>query len=122
MIIIGGTINLPEFIWQNRFGYSPVRAQKSFSTDGALFIEQSQVQAGRPIILTSESEPVELFRQLESHAAANVTNEFTLSINGTDYTVMWDFSDQAISGSPDISFADADPDYINNIVLRFIEV
>lgn len=122
MIIIGGTINLPEFIWQNRFGYSPVSAQKSYATDGALFIEQSQVLAGRPIVLTSDSEPTAVFNQLESHAAANAANEFTLSINGTNYNVMYDFSQQAVSGSPDINFADAEPDYINNIVLRFIEV
>ncbi|WP_143869877.1 hypothetical protein [Catenovulum sediminis] len=122
MIIIDGTINLPEFTWQNRHGYSPVSASNQYATDGALFIEQSTVLAGRPIILTSNSEPTALFTQLEAHAAANAGNEFTLSINGTDYNVMWDFSQQAVSGSPDINFADADPDYINNITLRFIEV
>lgn len=122
MIIVDGTINLPEFTWQNRFGYSPVRASNEYATDGALFIEQSQVLAGRPIVLASNSEPTALFTQLEAHAAANASTEFTLSINSTDYTVKWDFSQIAISGVPVVDFSDADPDYINNIVLRFIEV
>ncbi|GEM_PF-1105735 len=122
MIIVDNTIQLPEFIWQNRFGYSPVSAANTFSTAGALLIEQSTVLAGRPIVLVSDFESFALFTQLENHAAANVDTEFTLTINGTDYTVKWDFSQQAISGIPLQGYADSDPDYMTNIELRFIEV
>ncbi|UCX05423.1 hypothetical protein [Shewanella glacialimarina] len=120
-MIILGTIELPHFIWLNRFGYTPHVSSREFALDGSQHIEIASKQAGRSIVLYSEGEALAIFELLESHANLTVT-AFELQINGQVLSVMWDFSEQAISGIPTINYSDGDPEQIDAITLKLITV
>jgi len=121
-MIVLDSITLQEFVWANRFGYSPWVSSHEFALDGALHIETAKKQAGRSIILTSDSEPLSVFTALEAHAEATGATPFQLTINSEIFSVIWDNSATPISGTPLIDYSDADPDYIADITLKLITV
>lgn len=116
------TIQLPHFIWLNRFGYSAFVSNAEFALDGSQHVEVASKQAGRPVVIYSDAEELSLFNNLEAHAAAAGANSFNLDINGQEMTVMWDYSAQPVTGTPSINYSDNDPDLIEAITLRLITV
>tara|TARA_R110002033_G_scaffold124195_1_gene166312 strand:- start:175 stop:540 length:366 start_codon:yes stop_codon:yes gene_type:complete len=116
------TIPLPQFIWLNRFGYTPFVSSAEFALDGAQHVEVAAKQAGRPVVLFSDAEALAVFTGLEAHANTSGATNFNLDINGTTLTVMWDYSEQPISGTPAINYSDTDPDEIDAITLKLITV
>ncbi len=56
MAITLGALTLPAGLaWSDEFAWSPVSASSSYSLTGALIIERSIKQAGRPITLIGQS-------------------------------------------------------------------
>lgn len=121
MISLDG-ITLPQFIWLNRFGYSSFVSRAEFSLDGSQHVEVASKQAARSVVLYSDGEVLSLFEALEIHANTTGSNSFIVDINGTVLTVMWDYSDQPISGVPAINYSDGDPEQIDAITLKLITV
>ncbi|MCH4295567.1 hypothetical protein MJ923_14760 [Shewanella sp. 3B26] len=115
-------IELPEFIWQNRTGYSPWRVHQEYSLDGSQHIEVAAAQAGRSIVLFSEGEAAALFNQLETHAIASGAASFELVIQGESYNVMWDYSSQPVFGVPSVNYADQAPEFYDAVTLRLMTV
>ncbi|MCU8010892.1 hypothetical protein [Shewanella sp. SM74] len=116
------TLQLPHFIWLNRFGYTLFVSSTEFALDGSQHVEVAAKQAGRPVVLFSDAEALSVFNALEAHANSKGANSFNLDINGTALTVMWDYSEQPISGTPAINYSDTDPDEIEAITLKLITV
>ncbi|QYK02801.1 hypothetical protein [Shewanella psychrotolerans] len=116
------TIQLPQFIWLNRFGYSAFVSNAEFALDGSQHVEVASKQAGRSVVLYSDGEALSLFDTLETHANAAGATAFSLDINGTVLSVMWDYGDQPISGVPAINYSDGDPEQIDTITLKLITV
>jgi hypothetical protein len=115
-------IALPEFIWQNRGGYSPWRVTQEYSLDGSQHIEAAAVKAGRSIVLYSDSAAADLFTELDTHAAGKGATSFSLVINASAYSVMWDYSAQPVTGTPTLNFADDEPESFDGVTLRLITV
>ncbi len=121
MIHLDG-IPLPQFVWLNRFGYSSFVSRAEYALDGSQHIEVASKQAGKPVVLYSDAEALSEFEKLETHANTAGANSFNLNINGTELTVMWDYSSQPISGVPTINYSDDDPEQIDAITLKLITV
>lgn len=116
-------IQLPQFIWINRLGYTPFVCTSEFALDGSQHIEVAAKQAGRSIVLFSDGEPLSVFEALESHANTKGATSFNLDINGTVFNVIWDYREQQpISGTPDINYSDSAPDAVDAITLKLITV
>jgi hypothetical protein len=48
-------VTLPGgLIWQDEFGWSPLRVETAYSLTGALIVERATAQAGRPITLVGQ--------------------------------------------------------------------
>ena len=116
------TIELAHFIWLNRFGYTPFISNAEFALNGAQHIEVASKQAGRPITLYSDGEALAVFTALENHANSQGATRFEVNINGKVFMVVWDYRDQAISGSPAVNYSDEDPEQIEAITLKLITV
>ncbi|MCL1048466.1 hypothetical protein L2755_02305 [Shewanella abyssi] len=116
------TIELPHFVWLNRFGYSSFVSRREFALDGSQHVEVASKQAARPVVLYSDAESLSLFKMLEAHANTAGASSFNLDINGTALSVMWDYSEQAISGTPTINYSDEAPEQIDAITLKLITV
>lgn len=116
------TIQLPQFIWLNRIGYTPFVCTSEFALDGSQHIEVATKQAGRSIVLFSDGESINLFEALENHANTKGATSFNLDINGTVFNVIWDYREQAISGAPAINYSDSAPDAVDAITLKLITV
>jgi len=113
------TFNLANYTWQNRFAWSGVFQQVERALNGAQHVEPTVVTQGRPITLTCAIEDFSVFNDLANHALATQT-EFTLTINGTDFTVIWLHEPVAVNGEPVINFSDAEPSHMQNVKLNFI--
>lgn len=56
-VTAGGTLTLPnDMLWEDEFDWSPVISEHTYSTTGALFVDQFVKQAGRPISLRAAAE------------------------------------------------------------------
>lgn len=121
MIVLDNT-ELTDFVWQNRTGYTPWRASQEYALDGSQHLELATVQAGRPIVLYGDYVPTILFDALESHAAAAGANSFTLQLHGDELTVMWDYSNQPVTGTPSFNYSDQAPEAYDAVSLRLITV
>ncbi|WP_065204246.1 hypothetical protein [Shewanella woodyi] len=121
-MIILDSIELPHFVWLNRFGYTAHVSRREYALNGAQHVEVASKQAGRSIMLYSDGEPLDLSEQLETHANSHAATTFELDINGQLFSVMWDFREQAISGVPAINYSDASPEQIDAITLKLITV
>lgn len=117
------TIELPEFIWLNRGNWSPHRLTVEHALDGSMHVEVGTVQAGRPMVIYGDSASAALYSSLDTHQAAQGAQSFTLSIDGTDFTVMWDYrSELPVTGTPTVNFSDSAPDAWDSVTLRLMTV
>lgn len=121
MIILDG-INLPEFIWLNRTGYTPWRVSHEYALDGSQHIEVAAVQAGRAIVLYCDSVTAEIFDALEAHAVNAGANSFALQVHSNELTVMWDYQEQPVTGYPLFNYSDQEPEIYDTVNLRLITV
>lgn len=119
-------ITLPDdLLWQDEFAWQPVQQATQYSLTGALIIESAAKQAGRTITLQGGDEfgwlPRSTLLALQT-AATLPGQEFTLTLRGSPYTVVFDHARTPIEAAPavDYSTPDAADPYI--VTLRFLEV
>lgn len=97
MSITLGALTLPDgLVWQDEFTWSPVAQATEYGLTGALFLEESTKQAGRPITLVGQSSGnesalcwISRANLLTLQAALHVAGaQFTLTLHdGRTFTV-----------------------------------
>lgn len=104
------TVTLPDALnWADEYTWSPVEQTKTYTTTGALLIEESVKQAGRPITLEGNEDYTwctrALVDQLHAWAATPGVN-LDLTLRGVTRSVTFDHEKGALQGLPVIFFAD----------------
>jgi len=121
MITLPGDITLDNFIWSDKFNWSPVAQQIEPALNGAQHIENTLLTVGRPITLISNLESAVLFLKLDNHMKSNL-DSFVIDINGTNYTVAWLHNPLAVTAKPHKHYSDAEPDNFIDVTLTLITV
>ena len=105
------TVTLPDALnWVDEYSWSPVEQTKTYTTTGALLIEEGVKQAGRPITLEGSVDRTWCTRALvdQLHAWANTpATVLTLTLRGVAHTVAFDHERGALQGLPVLFYADA---------------
>lgn len=120
----GTTIHLPlDMLWVDEFEWDAVEQSKQYTVTGSLIVESGAKLAGRPITLAGDEQGGWLPRAtlLSLMATAGVAGrQYTLTLRGVEYTVMFDTP--PITASP--VWGVSDPDAADHYVatLKFIEV
>lgn len=99
----------PDLIWSNEFAWRPIEQTSQHTTTGALVVDQWTRQTGRAIELRGDAQSGWIarsaLRTLHAWSAApGVT--FSLSINGSAYSVIFDHAAGALKAEPVVAFAD----------------
>lgn len=122
------TLTLPDALsWADEYTWSPVEQTKTYTTTGALLIEEGVKQAGRPITLEGSEDRTWCTRALvdQLHAWAQTpATVLTLTLRSTPRTVTFDHEKGALQGLPVQFFADGSIEQSDWYVptLRFIEL
>ena len=105
------TLTLPDALnWTDEYTWSPVQQSQTYTTTGALLIEEGVKQAGRPITLQGEIDKTWCTRAMvdQLHAWANTPALLlTLTLRGTARQVTFDHSKEALQGLPVLFYQDA---------------
>ena len=112
---------LDNFVWSNKYDWTGVVQQKTRTLTGAMIIEPTKTAVGRPITLTSHLEKNAIFQTLKNHSMTE-TGQFTIDINGTQYSVVWLHENIAFSGKPISNYSDQEPDFFSDISLKLMTV
>ncbi|QFU01277.1 hypothetical protein FIU83_06455 [Halomonas sp. THAF5a] len=122
----GGAITLPEDLaWPDEFDWSPVAAAEQRTLSGALIIQHSTRQSGRPITLASQG--ASWFPRAQVQALQTLLEEvapLTLDIHGRAFTVTWRRAGNAqpLEATPVYRLADPDGTHPYLITLRLQEI
>lgn len=119
------TVDLSDDIrWRDEFDWVAVARQSEYTTTGALVIESSARQSGRPITLESMTDaawlPRETVDQLRTWADDPDT-QASLLFRGQSYAVVFAPVEQPITADPVIYFADPVPGDWYRVTLQLIE-
>lgn len=132
----GGTLVLPEDLaWPDEFDWSPVAAAEQRTLSGALIIQHSTRQSGRPITLASQGaswfpraqvQALQAIQQADAAtvAAGDPVAPMTLDIHGRPFEVTWRRAGNAqpLEATPVYRLADPDGTHPYLITLRFQEI
>lgn len=117
-----------DALWADEFGWQGVAQQAEYSLTGALIVETSTMQAGRPITLTGADDRAWISYadlQLLQTWAATPGQQLTLTLRGVARAVVFDLrSGSPISAAPVLTVDNppaADTPYILT-ALKFFEV
>ena len=122
------TVTLPDALnWVDEYTWSAVEQTKTYTTTGALLIEESVKQAGRSITLEGSEDRTWCTRALvdQLHAwAATPGIVLTFTIRSTAREVTFDHEKGALQGLPLIFYADGSIDATDIYVptLRLLEL
>ena len=122
------TVTLPDALnWADEYTWSPVEQTKTYTTTGALLIEEGVKQAGRPITLEGNEDRTWCTRALvdQLHAwAATPGIVLALTLRGTTRDVTFDHEKGALQGLPVLFYADGSIESTDFSVptLRFLEL
>lgn len=104
------TVTLPDALnWTDEYTWSPVEQTKTYTTTGALLIEEGLKQAGRPITLEGGEDRTWCTRALvdQLHTWAALPGMvLTLTLRGTPRSVTFDHERGALQGLPVLFYAD----------------
>jgi hypothetical protein len=122
------TVTLPDALsWADEYSWSPVEQTKTYTTTGALLIEEGIKQAGRPITLEGAADRTWCTRALVDVLrgwAATPGVVLTLTLRGVAHQVTFDHEKGALQGLPVMFYADgaiaSDDWYVPT--LRFLEL
>jgi hypothetical protein len=122
------TITLPDGLnWTDEYTWSPVQQSKTYTTTGALLIEEATKQSGRPITLEGSMDTTWCTRSLVDalHTWAATSNcVMTMVLRGVTRSVTFDHEKEALQGLPVIFYTDgrisSDNKYV--LTLRLIEL
>lgn len=105
------TIELPESLsWADEFNWSPVQQTKTYTTTGALLLEHSVKQAGRPITLEGAEDRAWCTRAVVAtlKAWAEIPGvELDLILRGAYKKVTFDHENTALEGFPILFYDDS---------------
>lgn len=104
------SLTLPDALnWTDEYTWSPVQQSKTYTTTGALLIEEGTRQAGRPITLEGSEDRTWCTRavvdQLRAWAATSAI-VLQLTLRGVQRNVTWDHERGALAGLPVLFYAD----------------
>lgn len=122
------TLTLPDALsWADEYTWSPVQQSKTYTTTGALLIEEGVKQAGRPITLEGSEDRTWCTRAVvdQLHAWAQTTGMvLVLTLRGLAHTVTFDHERGALQGLPVLFYADGSIESVDWYVptLRFLEL
>jgi len=122
------TVTLPDALnWSDEYSWSPVEQSLTYTTTGALLIEEATKQAGRPITLEGAMDATWCTRALvdQLHAWAQTAGiVLTLTLRGIARSVTFDHSAEALQGLPVLFYQDGSISSTDFYVptLRFIEL
>lgn len=121
-------VTLPDALnWVDEFEWAPVEQTKTYTSTGALLIEEGVKQAGRPITLEGAEDRTwctrSLVKQLHEWAATPGI-VLSLTLRGDVRTVTFDHEKGALQGLPVIFYADGSVDDADLYVpsIRFLEL
>ena len=104
------TVTLPDALsWVDEYTWSPVQQTKTYTTTGALLIEEATRQAGRPITLEGAEDRTWCTRALVDTLrgwAATPATVMTLTLRGVARSVAFDHERGALQGLPVLFYAD----------------
>jgi hypothetical protein len=122
------TLTLPDALrWSDEYSWSPVEQTKNYTTTGALLIEESIKQAGRPITLEGDIDKAWCTRSVVDQLrawAATPNIRLTLVLRGVSRSVTFNHEGGALQGLPVVFYADGSiesSDYYAP-TLRLIEI
>ncbi len=105
------TLDLPDAMeWVDELTWSPVQQSKTYTTTGALLIEEATRQSGRPITLQGGEDRTWCTRALVLTLrtwAASPGAVLTLVLRGVSRQVTFDHERGALEGLPVLFYADA---------------
>lgn len=122
------TLTLPDALnWADEYTWSPVQQSKTYTTTGALLIEEGVKQTGRPITLEGSADTTWCTRALvdQLHAWARTPAiTLTLTLRGIARSVTFDHERGALQGLPVLFFEDGSIASTDWYVptLRFLEL
>jgi len=122
------TLTLPDALdWVDELTWSPVEQTRTYTTTGALLIEEATKQAGRPITLQGSQDTTWCTRALVltlREWASTPGVVMSLVLRGVSRSVTWAHDGGALQGFPVLFYADgsvADDDYYVP-TLKFLEL
>jgi hypothetical protein len=108
----GTTAVLPDALdWTDEFAWAAVQQTRTYTTTGALLIEEATRQSGRPITLQGQANATWCTRALvqQLHAWAQVPGTvLSLTLRGVARSVTFDHEKGALSGLPVLFYQDGD--------------
>lgn len=122
------TLNLPDALsWADEYSWSPIEQSQTYTTTGALLIEEHVKQTGRPITLEGSEDRTWCTRELVDtlHAwAATPGVVMTLVLRGVSRSVTFDHVKGALQGLPVLFYADGSIEASDWYIptLRFLEL
>jgi len=103
-------LTLPDALnWTDEYTWSPVQQSKTYTTTGALLIEEATKQSGRPITLEGAKDATWCTRSIVDTLrtwAATTNIIMTLVLRGTTRTVTFDHEKEALQGLPVMFYSD----------------
>ena len=121
-------LTLPDALsWSDEYTWSPVQQTKTYTTTGALLIEEGTRLAGRPITLEGAEDRTWCTRELVDalHVLAQTPGiVMTLVLRGVSHSVTFDHERGALQGLPVLFYADGSISAVDWYVptLRFLEL
>jgi hypothetical protein len=122
------TLTLPDALnWVDEYAWSPVVQAKTYTTTGALLIEEATKQAGRPVSLEGSEDKTWCTRAMVDTLrgwAATAGMVLTLTLRGVARQVVFDHERGALQGIPVFFYADAavEADDFYVPTLRFVQL
>lgn len=122
------TLTLPDALsWTDEYTWSPIEQSQTYTTTGALLIEEHVKQAGKPFTLEGGIDSTWCTRTLVNtlHAwAATPGIVMTLVLRGVTHGVTFDHTKGALQGLPVMFYADGSIEAVDFYVptIRLIKV
>lgn len=112
-----------EYEWVDEFNWNPVRQQIEETTTGALFIEESVIQAGRPITLVWDVCSLGVYKAVNALADVHRPDPMVLNIAGKNKQVRFAYSgSSAVTFDPYKRTTDAPDSSVGKLTVRLMHV
>ena len=116
----------PDLDWSDEYAWSPVVQNSSYSLTGALIVQVSTRQAGRPITLAGADDrgwmDGTVIAQLQAWAAV-AGKTLTLTLRGVAYSVMLRHQDApAVEATPVVGYSDPNSNDWYVATLKFMVI
>lgn len=110
-----------RLLWTDEHAWQPVGQRSQYSVTGALVIESTAKQAGRPITLQGGWIARTLVEDLRAWSLV-AGRQMTLLLHGVTHTVVFDHERGALAAAPVIPYATPDAADNYTVTLRFLKI